>query len=153
MHLSWWRSSKTKPNWVEAGWPFVFSAIVGNALVAAWLLMLAVSGLGGCGYNTLQCRDESIKAAWGEVLNQYQRRADLIPNLVNTVAGAANFEKSTLTEVTNARASVGQVKLDPSKGVFDERPPYPDLDNVRRGCSDAGGGRHLGWPGERFRTR
>ena len=80
----------------------------------AWSLAfvaVAVVGLSGCGYNRLQQQDENVKAAWSEVVNQYQRRADLIPNLVNTVAGAANFEKSTLTEVTNARASVGRVNF------------------------------------------
>ena len=63
--------------------------------------------------------DQNVNKNWAEVQSVYQRRADLIPNLVNTVAGAANFEKSTLTEVTNARASVGQVKLDPNKAPTD----------------------------------
>lgn len=70
--------------------------------------------LTGCGYNTLQAQDEAVKAAWSEVLNQYQRRADLIPNLVNTVKGYATHEKDVLTEVTNARANVGSVKVDAS---------------------------------------
>jgi LemA protein len=82
-------------------------------IVALWLLILAVSGLGGCGYNTLQSRDESIKAAWGEVLNQYQRRADLVPNLVNTVKGFAAQEKDVLLGVTNARAKVGGIQATP----------------------------------------
>ena len=63
--------------------------------------------------------EQNVNKKWADVQSVYQRRADLIPNLVNTVAGAANFEKSTLTEVTNARASVGQVKLDPSKAPTD----------------------------------
>jgi len=69
--------------------------------------------LGGCGYNDLQRQDEGIKAAWSEVLNQYQRRADLVPNLVNTVKGYAAQEQTVLTEVTNARASVGAIKATP----------------------------------------
>src|SRR5438067_5407528 len=69
--------------------------------------------LSGCGYNDLQRQDEGIKAAWSEVLNQYQRRADLVPNLVNTVKGYAAQEQTVLTEVTNARASVGSIKATP----------------------------------------
>ena len=82
-------------------------------------LLIVTALLSGCGYNTLQREDESVKSAWSEVLNQYQRRYDLIPNLVNTVQGAANFEKSTLTEVTNARASVGRVQIDPNHAPTD----------------------------------
>jgi LemA protein len=82
-------------------------------IVALWLLVLAVTGLGGCGYNTLQSQDESIKAAWGEVLNQYQRRADLVPNLVNTVKGFAQQEKDVLLGVTNARSKVGSIQATP----------------------------------------
>src|ERR1700737_3670556 len=70
-------------------------------------------------YNRLVTLDQEGKQRWGDVQTVYQRRADLIPNLVNTVAGAANFEKSTLTEVTNARASVGRVQLDPNKAPTD----------------------------------
>ncbi len=73
-------------------------------------LLLAALSLSGCGYNTLQAQDEAIKAAWSEVVNQYQRRADLVPNLVNTVKGYAAHERQVLTEVTNARARVGQVQ-------------------------------------------
>ncbi len=69
--------------------------------------------LQGCGYNTLQTTDEAIKAAWAEVLNQYQRRADLIPNLVNVVKGYAAHEKDVLTAVTNARAKVGAIQATP----------------------------------------
>ncbi|MGQ0579997.1 MAG: LemA family protein [Betaproteobacteria bacterium] len=71
-----------------------------------FLLVISLS-LAGCGYNTLQSTDEQIKAAWAEVLNQYQRRADLVPNLVNTVKGFASQEKDVLLGVTNARARVG----------------------------------------------
>ena len=79
-----------------------------------WLIsLLVVSSLGGCGYNDLQTQDEQIKAGWAEVLNQYQRRADLVPNLVNVVKGYAAHEKDVLTEVTNARARVGQIQATP----------------------------------------
>src|ERR1044071_2696248 len=82
-------------------------------LSLATLLLLSLNGCGT--YNRLVTLEQNVNKKWADVQSVYQRRADLIPNLVNTVAGAANFEKSTLTEVTNARASVGQVKLDPSK--------------------------------------
>ncbi|WP_028008164.1 LemA family protein [Solimonas flava] len=75
------------------------------------MLLSSVLLLSACGYNTLQSEDEQIKAAWAEVLNQYQRRADLVPNLVNTVKGYAQHEEQVLTEVTNARAKVGQVNV------------------------------------------
>ena len=76
--------------------------------------VLALSLLvGGCGYNTLQSQDEGIKAAWSEMINQYQRRADLIPNLVATVQGFAKQEKDVLLGVTNARAKVGSVQASP----------------------------------------
>jgi LemA protein len=78
--------------------------------VAVLLLVLVVAG--GCGsYNRLVKLSEGVNSSWGQVQSQYQRRADLIPNLVQTVSGAANFEKSTLTEVVNARASVGKVQV------------------------------------------
>src|SRR5690242_2788835 len=69
--------------------------------------------LGGCGYNDLQRQDEGVKASWSEVLNQYQRRADLVPNLVNTVRGYANQEKEVLVSVTEARAQVGSIRATP----------------------------------------
>jgi len=68
--------------------------------------------LSGCGYNKLQGLDEDVKAAWGEVQNQYQRRADLVPNLVATVKGAAQFEQQTLQQVIEARAQATSIKLD-----------------------------------------
>jgi LemA protein len=80
-------------------------------LLLASLFMLV--SLSGCGYNTLQSQDEQIKAGWAEVLNQYQRRADLVPNLVNVVKGYAAHEQAVLTEVTNARARVGQIQATP----------------------------------------
>ena len=75
------------------------------------VLVLVTLLLSGCGYNTLQGADEQVKAAWSEVLNQYQRRADLVPNLVNTVKGYAAHEEAVFTQVTNARAKVGQTTL------------------------------------------
>jgi LemA protein len=77
------------------------------------LLLVLTLGLGGCGYNTLQSSDEQVKAAWSEVVNQYQRRADLVPNLVNTVKGFAQQEKDVLLGVTNARAKVGSIQATP----------------------------------------
>ena len=74
-----------------------------------FLTLLATLSLSGCGYNEFQRLDEGVTAAWSEVVNNYQRRADLIPNLVATVKGAADFEKSTLEAVVNARASVGHL--------------------------------------------
>ena len=93
-----------------------FARRAGALTLAATVLF----GFSGCGsYNRLVTLDQNVNKKWADVQSVYQRRADLIPNLVNTVQGAANFEKSTLTEVTNARASVGQVKLDPSKAPTD----------------------------------
>jgi LemA protein len=78
------------------------------------LILLAFLGMGGCAYNGLVNKQEAVKSAWSQVENVYQRRSDLIPNLVNTVKGAANFEKETLTAVIQARASATQVKIDPT---------------------------------------
>lgn len=77
------------------------------------LVLGFAASLSGCGYNNLQASDEQIKASWSEVVNQYQRRADLVPNLVNTVKGYASHEKQVLTQVTEARAKVGSVQLTP----------------------------------------
>lgn len=79
-------------------------------MIASILLLL---GLSGCGYNTLQVNDEQIKASWGEVVNQYQRRADLVPNLVGVVKGYASHEKELLTRITEARARVGGIQATP----------------------------------------
>jgi LemA protein len=82
--------------------------------VGRWLwVVIAVLGLSGCGYNDFQRLDEQTKAAWSEVLNQYQRRADLIPNIVNTVKGEANFEQETLTKVVEARAKATSIQVTP----------------------------------------
>jgi LemA protein len=88
------------------------------------LLVLGVVGLilvaiAGGSYNRLVRLQQQVDKQWAQVQNVYQRRADLVPNLVSTVSGAANFEKSTLTEITAARASVGQVKLDPNSAPTD----------------------------------
>ncbi len=82
-------------------------------LILILTLWLAALTLTGCGYNTLQAQDEAVQAAWSEVLNQYQRRADLVPNLVNTVKGYAAHERQVLTAVTEARARVGQLRVTP----------------------------------------
>src|ERR1700742_883298 len=86
-----------------------------KTLLRAFALVLFAGILSGCGYNAIQREDEAVKAAWSEVLNQYQRRADLVPNLVNTVKGYAQHEERVLTEVTAARAKVGQVQLSPEQ--------------------------------------
>jgi len=77
------------------------------------ILLFATLSLSGCGYNTFQTADEKVKAAWAEVLNQYQRRADLVPNLVNTVKGEAGFEQDTLTRVVEARARATGIQATP----------------------------------------
>ena len=77
------------------------------------LMTVATLALSGCGYNTFQSSDEQVKASWAEVLNQYQRRADLIPNLVSTVKGEASFEQGTLTKVIEARAKATSIQATP----------------------------------------
>src|SRR5947207_13995875 len=83
-------------------------------LLLLFIVVIAALAIGGS-YNRLVRLQQSVDQSWAQVQNVYQRRADLIPNLVSTVSGAANFEKSTLVEVTNARGSLGQVKVDPGK--------------------------------------
>jgi len=82
-------------------------------LTAVVLSSVLLTTLPGCGYNTLQAQDQAVQASWSEVLNQYQRRADLVPNLVNVVKGYATHEQKVLTEVTAARASVAGIKATP----------------------------------------
>ena len=89
-----------------------------TSVFVRWTRMSAVLAfvgalLSGCGYNTFQTKDEAVKAAWGEVVNQYQRRADLIPNLVNTVKGYAAHERETLESVTRARAAATSFQITP----------------------------------------
>jgi LemA protein len=81
--------------------------------VLAAVIVLVTAGLAGCGYNDIQRGDEQVKSAWAEVLNQYQRRADLIPNLVNTVKGFAAQEQQVLIQVTEARSRVGSIQATP----------------------------------------
>ena len=82
--------------------------------LSSWIAALtAALALSGCGYNQFQTLDEQVKAGWSEVLNQYQRRADLIPNIVATVKGEANFEQETLTKVIEARAKATSIQVTP----------------------------------------
>jgi LemA protein len=90
-------------------------AIGCGILAVLGVLALILIAVAGGGYNRLVKLSQGVDSQWAQVQNDYQRRADLVPNLVATVSGAANFEKSTLTEITQARASVGQLKIDPSK--------------------------------------
>ena len=92
---------------------------MGKFLTLLLVLLLAVGGCGVMGYNGLVSADEGVDAKWAEVENQYKRRYDLVPQLVETVKGAADFEKSTITEVTELRAQVGQVQL-PAGGPPDQ---------------------------------
>src|SRR5260370_34977252 len=80
---------------------------------SGWFLMFCALSVSGCGYNSMQTQDEQVKSAWSEVLNQYQRRADLVPNLVATVKGFASQEQQVLLGVTNARAKVGSIQATP----------------------------------------
>jgi len=90
-----------------------FAPVRPGGVVRAICLMLAGLALAGCGINTIPTLDEKAKAAWSEVLNQYQRRADLVPNLVETVKGFADQERTVLTEVVEARAKATQVQIPP----------------------------------------
>ncbi|MGH7951118.1 MAG: LemA family protein [Limisphaerales bacterium] len=93
--------------------------IIFGVLVVIGIFILILIGIAAGSYNRLVKLSQAADSQWAQVQNVYQRRADLIPNLVSTVSGAANFEKSTLTEVTQARASVGQVKIDPNAAPTD----------------------------------
>lgn len=97
-----------------------------------FLLALALSG---CGYNTFQTGDEAIKSAWSEVLNQYQRRADLVPNLVATVQGYAAHEKEVLTQVTQARAQVGSMQATPE--LVNDPQAFARFQQAQAGLSSA----------------
>jgi LemA protein len=103
-----------------------------RALVAGLILLLALSG---CGYNDLQGLDEEVKGAWAEVQNQYQRRADLVPNLVATVKGAANFEQETLQKVIEARSQATSVKLDPQ--TLSDPAAFKKFEEAQRNLSGA----------------
>ena len=95
------------------------------------ILAFAAALLSGCGYNQIQINDEGVNAAWSEVLNQYKRRADLIPNLVSTVQGYAAHEKEVLTRVTEARASVAGMKATPE--LINDEAFADKLNQARRG--------------------
>jgi LemA protein len=97
--------------------------------------IVALLLLSGCGYNKLQGLDEEVKAAWAEVQNQYQRRADLVPNLVETVKGAAKFEQDTLTQVIQARSQATSIKLD-AKDLSDPQ-ALQRFEQAQRGLSSA----------------
>src|SRR5512138_1741261 len=99
------------------------------------LILVATLLLGGCGYNSLQSSDEQVKAAWAEVVNQYQRRADLIPNLVNTVKGFAQQEKDVLLGVTEARAKVGQLNV--TKEVLEDPQAFQRFQQAQDQLSSA----------------
>jgi len=101
-------------------------------------LLLALSvllPLGGCGYNQIIDQDEDVKAAWAEVQNQYQRRSDLVPNLVNVVKGNAAFEKDTLTGVVEARSKVAGIKVDQS--VIDDPAKLKQFEEAQQGLTGA----------------
>jgi LemA protein len=93
--------------------------VIAGVLIALAVLALILVVIAGGSYNRLVKLSQGVDSRWAQVQNVYQRRADLIPNLVSTVSGAANFEKSTLTDITTARASVGQVKIDPNTAPTD----------------------------------
>ena len=107
--------------------------VVLGVIVGAILLLVMMAG---GSYNKLVRLQTATDGSWAQVQNVYQRRADLIPNLVATVSGAANFEKSTLTEITAARASVGQIKLDPNKAPSDAA-SLEQFDKAQKGLSSA----------------
>ena len=102
-----------------------------------WVMLLAAItlGLSGCGYNDMQRGDEQIKASWSEVLNQYQRRADLVPNLVNTVKGFAAQEQTILIQVTEARARVGSIQATPE--LINDPAAFAKFQQAQAGLSSA----------------
>ena len=111
-------------------------AIVINRQLPAFVIGLALLFiLPGCGYNELQGLDEGVKGAWSEVQNQYQRRADLIPNLVATVKGAANFEQETLQKVIEARAQATSIKLDAQ--ALSDPATFKKFEDAQRNLSGA----------------
>jgi len=112
-------------------------ASVTPILERARLLLLACFALlaVGCGYNEVIDRDEDVKASWSEVQNQYKRRADLVPNLVNVVKGSANFEKETLESVIQARASVGKLSIDAS--TIDDPAKFAQFEAAQQKLSGA----------------
>jgi LemA protein len=110
---------------------------IGAILVGLFLLAFAtIMGVAVFTYNPMVKLSQAVDAQWAQVQNVYQRRADLIPNLVKTVEGAADFEKTTITEVTQARASVGQVKIDPNQAPYDPQ-QFAAFQKAQDGLSSA----------------
>ena len=103
-------------------------------LWAAFLILVATA-LSGCGYNDIQRADEQTKSAWSEVLNQYQRRADLVPNLVNTVKGFAAQEQQVLTQVTEARSRVGSIQAPPE--LLNDPAAFRNFQQAQAGMTSA----------------
>ena len=103
--------------------------------LAMLLTVLLASLLSGCGYNTLQSSDEQVKAAWSEVINQYQRRADLVPNLVNVVKGAAAQERQILDEVVEARSRVGAIQATPE--LLNDEAAFKRFQDAQAGLTSA----------------
>jgi LemA protein len=103
-------------------------------LWAAFLILVAAA-LSGCGYNDIQRSDEQVKSAWSEVLNQYQRRNDLIPNLVNTVKGFAAQEQQVLTQVTEARSRVGSIQATPE--LLNDPAAFRNFQQAQAGMTSA----------------
>ncbi|WP_291991708.1 LemA family protein [Candidatus Accumulibacter sp. ACC003] len=99
------------------------------------LVLVLASVLSGCGYNSFQTGDEAVKSAWSEVINQYQRRADLVPNLVSTVQGYASHEKDVLTQVTQARAQVGSIQATPE--LVNDPAAFARFQQAQAGLSSA----------------
>ena len=99
------------------------------------MVAVLITALSGCGYNDFQTGDEAVKAAWSEVINQYQRRADLVPNLVRTVQGYADHEKEVLTQVTQARAQVGKFQVGPE--LINDPEAFAKFQQAQAGLSGA----------------
>ncbi len=99
------------------------------------MIAVLITALSGCGYNDFQTGDEAVKAAWSEVINQYQRRADLVPNLVRTVQGYADHEKEVLTQVTQARAQVGKFQVGPE--LINDPEAFAKFQQAQAGLSGA----------------
>lgn len=106
-----------------------------RAMKIRWTAFVVAALLGGCGYNLVIDKDEDVKGAWAEVENQYQRRAELVPNLVNVVKGAANFEQETLRQVIEARSKVAGLKVDAS--VLDDPSKFHAFEQAQSQLSGA----------------
>ena len=104
-------------------------------LLIGLIFSLVILNLSGCGYNTIQTNEEAVKAAWGDVESAYQRRTDLIPNLVEVVKGYAKHEKDTLTAVTEARAKVGSIQM--NKNMLDDPNAFSQFQSAQGAMSSA----------------